>query len=290
MTHRKNKRDHVHERKESSDIIEIIYDNNGHILCKTFTIENINIMHELLKTLVGGLDKLICLDFHGVADLYENDDVITNFASCIISYVGATGKLRAPTRDTITARILNNQIIFGVMVFTKNPDINFTNSIDNDNCNKARVFYEMTKINKNLRVYFIDDGNKNIAPINAAKDMKYLHNVNTFLVNKLWLPRMKKSHELYESYKSHKSHKLHKSKHQKTQNESAESRKNPNGSLDDQKRLFTSAAMKIQVDGFLNIITNIEQKYNFLDQSGGNNNISHYGKYVLNKNNYRMLI
>ena len=51
-----------------------------------------NIIKILTKYLVN-LDKLICLDFHGVADLYDlNEKIPSNLPKIVISYIGGKPK------------------------------------------------------------------------------------------------------------------------------------------------------------------------------------------------------
>jgi hypothetical protein len=48
-----------------------------------------NYIYKLLNKYLEKLDKIICLDFHGITDLYNiNEKIPSDITKCVISYIG----------------------------------------------------------------------------------------------------------------------------------------------------------------------------------------------------------
>jgi len=119
-----------------------------------------------------GLNKLICLDFHGVADLYGvNEKLPGSDAKIIISYIGGNPKTVGSTTNSIVQRILSKEIIFGIIVYLKKPE---------PICGtKGWILNHLIQSNPGLKLYFIDDGMTNIECVNKLSNPNiktYFHN------------------------------------------------------------------------------------------------------------------
>ena len=102
-----------------------------------------------------GLSKLLCLDFHGVADLYPLDKSLPGSGSkVILSYIGGNPKTVGSTTNTIIQRIKSKEVIFGIIVYLKKPE---------PICGtKGWFLSHLSKFNPELKIHFIDDGKTNI--------------------------------------------------------------------------------------------------------------------------------
>ena len=131
-----------------------------------------NIIKILNKYLIN-LDKLICLDFHGVTDLYNLDEKIpSNLPKCVISYIGGKPKTILDTTNAIKSRLMTNEIILGIIVYKKN-------SIPSCGT-KGWIISKFIDINKSIKIHFIDDSKKNIECIDNIQS----GNIKTYFINK----------------------------------------------------------------------------------------------------------
>ena len=137
-----------------------------------------NIIKILTKYLVN-LDKLICLDFHGVTDLYElNEKIPSNLPKIVISYIGGKPKTILDTTTVIKSRLLTNDIILGIIVYKKNTV---------PSCGtKGWIISKFIDINKNIKIFFIDDSIKNIKCVDNVKSK----NIISYYVNKHENPKV----------------------------------------------------------------------------------------------------
>ena len=151
--------------KHSTDTIRINIDDNDSII-------------KLLNKYLNNLDKLICLDFHGVTDLYNIDEKIpSNLPKCVISYIGGKEKTILDTTSTINSRLKSNEIIFGIIVYNKN---------NTPSCGtKGWIISKFIDVNKNIKIHFIDDSKKNIQCIDNVKS----DNIKTYYINKKKNPK-----------------------------------------------------------------------------------------------------
>jgi hypothetical protein len=133
---------------------------------------------KLLKKYLINLKKLICLDFHGITDLYNIDEKIpSNLPKCVISYIGGSPKTIFNTTNTIKSRILSNEIILGIIVYKKN---------NIPSCGtKGWIISKFIDVNKNIEIHFIDDSRKNIQCIENIKS----NNIKTYYINKYKNPK-----------------------------------------------------------------------------------------------------
>lgn len=137
-----------------------------------------NIIKILNKYLIN-LDKLICLDFHGVTDLYNLDEKIpSNLPKCVISYIGGKPKTILDTTNAIKSRLMTNEIILGIIVYKKN-------SIPSCGT-KGWIISKFIDINKNIKIHFIDDSKKNIECIDNINS----GNIKTYFINKHKNPKI----------------------------------------------------------------------------------------------------
>ena len=137
-----------------------------------------NIIKILTKYLVN-IDKLICLDFHGVTDLYDlNEKIPSNLPKIVISYIGGKPKTILDTTNTIKSRLMTNDIILGIIVYNKNTV---------PSCGtKGWIILKFIDINKNIKIHFIDDSEKNITCVDNVKS----NNINTYYVDKHKNPKI----------------------------------------------------------------------------------------------------
>lgn len=57
---------------------------------------------KILNKHFKNINKLICLDFHGVTDLYNDNEIIpSNLPKCVISYIGGNPETIRNTINTI---------------------------------------------------------------------------------------------------------------------------------------------------------------------------------------------
>ena len=118
------------------------------------------------------------MDFHGVTDLYNNDEKIpSKLNKCVISYISGSKKTIKNTIETIKPRIMSNEIIIGIIVYNKNRI---------PSCGtKGWIILKMLEHNNKLNIFFIDDSIKNIECVNNVKSDK----IKTFYVDKHKNPR-----------------------------------------------------------------------------------------------------
>lgn len=116
-------------------------------------------------------DKLICLDFHGVADLYDKNEVIPGpIPKMILSYVGGNPKTIGSTTNTIISRIKSKEILFGIIVYLKKPE---------PICGtKGWILSHISLTNPNLKIHFIDDGKTNIECVNKLDNPNIIAHFN----------------------------------------------------------------------------------------------------------------
>ncbi len=144
-------------------------------------IDNIMYISGIFSIFKSAIDKLLCLDFHGVADLYNINEKISNLPTCIISYVGRNmnpeGR-RIMTQKAIAERILSKQVLFGILVFVKLKKIKHNTNFAGTKRTPIELIYKFNKINK---VYFIDDSYSNIESVNSIQNesiISIFHSVN----------------------------------------------------------------------------------------------------------------
>ena len=146
------------DNKGFVDFITKIDDKIEIIRCKITDVDNI---HIILSHRCKNLGTLVCLDFHGVADLYGPDEPIpSELPKCIISYIGSNMMTLQSTIDMITPRILSNEIIFGVIVYTKHSEPQIGT--------KGWILSLMATIVR--KIHFIDDDMVNIQCANNIKN------------------------------------------------------------------------------------------------------------------------
>jgi hypothetical protein len=128
---------------------------------------------KLLNKHLDNLDKLICLDFHGVTDLYnDNEKIPSNLPKCVISYIGGSPKTILNTTNIIKSRLISNEIILGIIVYKKD-------SIPSCGT-KGWIISKFIDANKNIKIHFIDDSKKNIQCVDNVKS----NNIKTYYINK----------------------------------------------------------------------------------------------------------
>jgi len=110
---------------------------------------------EILNKYVYDIKDLICLDFHGVTDLYNKDEHIpSTISKCVISYIGGKPETIINTIASLKPKITSNEILFGVIVYKKdNNPISGT---------KGWLITKILEANKFINIHFIDDSRKNI--------------------------------------------------------------------------------------------------------------------------------
>jgi len=142
------------------------------------SIDDVDQISKLLNEYFNGLDELLCLDFHGVTDLFDSDELIpSSLPKCVISYIGGNPTTLSNTINTIRPRIISNEIILGIIVYRKN---------DIPTCGtKGWIISKILDINKKIQIHFIDDSRKNIQCIENIQS----GNVRTYYINKKKNPK-----------------------------------------------------------------------------------------------------
>jgi hypothetical protein len=128
----------------------------------------IDMMNNILDT--SNCNSLLCLDLHGVADLFPHEQNF-NLPTCIISFVGYKNNTYNIACADITKRLMLNKILFGVLVFIKTSESGIVGS-------KDHIINNIIASNVNVRnIIFLDDSIKNI------ESTKHGIKVKTYLIN-----------------------------------------------------------------------------------------------------------
>ena len=143
-------------------------------------LDNDNDINEILFKHFKDINNLICLDFHGVADLFIDDEKIpSDVPKCVISYIGGNQTTFTNTTKTITNRLKSNELILGIIVYNKDKDPNPGT--------KGWIISKIIDVNKDMNIHFIDDSWGNICCVNTIKevhkDKKDIH-INIYYINK----------------------------------------------------------------------------------------------------------
>ena len=137
--------------------IEFIFKNSH----KTLKLSDEKKINMVLSAFFKEIPKLLCLDFYGVASLYDNPKELipSNLPKCIISYLGNNPKTKYTTTKSIKSRLKSNEILLGILVYTKD---------EYPSCGtKGWVINKILTTNLNIKkIYFIDDSITNIKCIN----------------------------------------------------------------------------------------------------------------------------
>ena len=160
----KNKKKHIPKLQEPSppNIKRLQIDFITKDSTITYNLNDIENIKILLEKFFGQLRELICLDLHGVADLYNDDEVIPcNLPKCIISYIGGNPETIYSSTTAMKLRVNKDEILLGIIVYKKNemPIIG----------TKGWVISQIMDINKELNITFIDDGQANVNCVNAIE-------------------------------------------------------------------------------------------------------------------------
>lgn len=141
------------DNKEFVDFITKKDDNTIKIIRHKIT--ELDDITPLLSQHFKNIDTLLCLDFHGVADLFD-EPIPSKLPKCIISYIGGNMKTIQNTIDNITPRILSNEIILGIIVYTKKKE---------PICGTKGWILSLISTNVK-KIHFIDDDMTNVQCVN----------------------------------------------------------------------------------------------------------------------------
>ena len=133
----------------------------------------------IIKKYFLDISRVLFLDFHGVSDLYDlSEKIPSSIPICIISYIGGNPKTIQDTTNVIKERIKNNEILLGFIVYNKSnyPTIG----------TKGWLISKIMNYNKDMHLYFIDDGIKNIQCVKNLNN----NNITTFFINKKNNPKV----------------------------------------------------------------------------------------------------
>ena len=127
----------------------------------------------ILNKYLYNIKTLVCLDFHGVTDLFDDDEKIpSHLPKCVISYIGGNPKTILETTKTIRKRILSDEVLLGIIVYKKN---NFPTP-----GTKGWIISKISNIYMNMKIHFIDDSRKNIECVDNIKSDR----ITTYYINK----------------------------------------------------------------------------------------------------------
>jgi hypothetical protein len=131
-----------------------------------------------IKPYVEGITELLCLDFHGVTDLFDVSELIPNTkAKCVISYIGGNPKTIISTKEYIKKKIEMEEVLFGIIVYQKD---------NKPKCGtKGWIIKKILENNVKLKIDFIDDSRKNISCVKGLNDSR----VKVHLINKRVEPK-----------------------------------------------------------------------------------------------------
>ena len=122
--------------------------------------DTVNIKN-IIKIYFDKLENLICLDLHGVADLYSNEENIPGILpKCIISYIRGRPETILKSTKTMKFRLDNNEILLGIIVYNKDekPILG----------TKGWFISQIIDINKNIKINFIDDAKINVECVESV--------------------------------------------------------------------------------------------------------------------------
>ena len=127
----------------------------------------------ILNKKFKNINKLVCLDFHGVTDLFDiNEKIPTSLDKCIISYIGGNKNTRGSTINLIVPRIQSKEVIMGIIVYKKDAM---------PTCGtKGWMLSKIKSVFSKMIIYFIDDSYKNI---NCVKNVNNKY-IKSFLIDK----------------------------------------------------------------------------------------------------------
>jgi hypothetical protein len=127
----------------------------------------------VLKKHFSNISKLVCLDFHGVTDLFDNNEKIpTNLPKCVVSFIGGKQETIDTTKATLIPRIKSGELIAGIIVYNKDRM---------PVCGTKGWIISKIKTKCNIdKIIFIDDSMKNIECVNNVKDP----NITTHYIDK----------------------------------------------------------------------------------------------------------
>ena len=106
--------------------------------------------------------KILCLDYHGVTDEFKEDDIISLTPIIVISFVGFYSQLRQPLRESLTKRIANDQILFGVAVFKRTEE-------PGEKGTKEWIIKLINSLVPEVKLYFLDDSADHIKSVYSSK-------------------------------------------------------------------------------------------------------------------------
>ena len=163
------------------------FNNKQTILPKRIKLTNINKIKKIFIKKFGKLKKLLCLDFHGITDLYDlNEKIPSKLDKCVISYIGKNPNTLGSTINTIVSRIKSKEIKLGIIVYIKNEEL-----LEGT---KGSVINLLINTLPELIIYFIDDSIVNIKCVNNIKN----NNLFTYFINKKYYPKNKLNKLLYK--------------------------------------------------------------------------------------------
>jgi len=152
------------------------------ILPKRIEISNINKIKKKLFKKFKKIKKLLCLDFHGVTDLFDINEKIGSFPKsfnkCIISFIGGSPNTLGNTINSIIPRIQSGEVKLGILVYNKND-----NPIEGT---KGFIIKIILEILPDLEIYFIDDSKININCVEKLNDNR----INLFYIDKHKEPKL----------------------------------------------------------------------------------------------------
>jgi len=157
---------------------EIIYLSKGEITCKELKKRDTQFMIDIMADLYGdrkdGDDKILCLDYHNVTDLYPADTIISTLPTYVISFVGRSSQTRSHAREEIKKRIQLHSHMMGLLVFERPKIKIFCKDIDPKRNNayigtKAWIIEHILSIcNKSSKLLFIDDSSDHVELVNLC--------------------------------------------------------------------------------------------------------------------------
>jgi hypothetical protein len=166
------------------EVIEVIYRNRSNgITSKLFKKHEYSELMNTIKELIPQSEqldiknrniknKILCLDFHGVTDLFNPVEKISYLPTIIISFVGRNSSKRKIVHEEIVARIKSGQVYLGALVFSRTYEAGLVGT-------KEWIISAIRAITHNQMIYFIDDSDDHIESVRNAK----LNNVRSYLVH-----------------------------------------------------------------------------------------------------------
>lgn len=124
------------------------------------------------ENLLSMLTYNIRLDYHGVVDLFDVNEKISQNKICVVSFVGKHSKIRLFAQNDIKSRIASGQVDIGILIFKRGFKGSKKYHCFTDIGSKAWV-NKFIKIEKGKNAIFVDDSYDHVASVGSIKLLNF---------------------------------------------------------------------------------------------------------------------